>query len=171
MHRWPLSLLLLPLVLSAAPPSPEPTPVTIEADRMELDQRLGTSRYLGHVILLQGKLQIHADSITLYSAEGGLIRAQVEGNPATLKQEGDGTQTLRAEAMQMEYMPHQQVVELKGKAKLSQGGNEFSGEQISYDLGQQLVRASGVPAEDGDKSRVRVLLQPMEQETTPEEKP
>lgn len=168
-----LLLLLLPLPLAAAPASPEkankPVPVTIEADRLELDQKLGTSHYLGRVILEQGPLQIKAESITLYSVEKKLHRAVAEGNPATLLQQGDSEAgPIRAEAAHMEYLPQSREIQLSGKARLWRDGNEFSGEQISYNLKQQLVKASGNTQGD---SRVKVLLQPestsQEQETPP----
>lgn len=174
MHRWPLSLLLLlPLALAAAPAAPPSatTPVTIEADRMELDQKNNTSRYQGHVILVQGSLRINADSITLYSTGGTLLRAVVDGSPATLQQQGaDEAQTMRARATQMEYLPRDGVIELRGQAQLWRGGNEFNGEQIRYDLKQQLVRATGT-SQGSDTGRVRVLLQPEGEQPATEEKP
>jgi lipopolysaccharide export system protein LptA len=163
MKHWSISLLLLlPLPLAAAEQlSPGTTArtaaVTIEADRMELDQKHGTSHYKGNVILHQGALQIKADSITLYSVKKKLQRAVASGNPATLLQQGDNeASAIRAMATQMDYLPQSQVVILKGKAQLWRNGNEFSGDQISYDLKQQLVKASG----DNGGGRVRVLLQP-----------
>lgn len=154
MPRWPLSLLLLlPLLVAAAP-----APITIEADRLELDQKHGSSHYQGNVVLQQGGLQIKADSITLHTVNKKLQRAVAKGQPATLLQQGDTPESaMRAEAQLMEYHPQGERVELQGEARLWRNGNEFSGEQISYDLKQQLVKASGSGQGDG---RVRVLLQP-----------
>lgn len=169
MKHLPLSLLLLlPLPLAAEQPAPErPVPVTIEADRMELNQKLGTSHYQGGVVLVQGTLEIRAEHITLYSVEKRLQRALAEGNPATLLQQGEeGEGAIRAEATSMEYLPQSRAIQLSGKARLWRDGNEFSGEQINYDLNQQLVRATGATQGDG---RVRVLLQP--DETTPQQEP
>ncbi len=159
MRRWPINLLLiLPLSLAAAQTAQKPAPITIEADRLELDQKRGSSHYRGNVLLQQGGLQIKADSITLYTVNKKLQRAVAEGLPATLLQQGDTPETaMRAEAQRMEYLPQSGQVELLGQARLWRNGNEFSGEQISYNLKQQLVKASG--SEQGD-GRVRVLLQP-----------
>jgi lipopolysaccharide export system protein LptA len=167
-----LSLLLLSLPVAAAPPpvkTDKPVPLTIEADHLELDQKHGTSHYQGRVILMQGTLQIKADNVTLYSVEKKLRRVVAEGSPTTLLQQGDGeTSPLRAEAARMEYMLQSREIQLSGKARLWRDGNEFSGEQISYNLQQQLVKASGDTQGDG---RVRVLLQPentnQQQETPP----
>lgn len=174
MKHLPLSLLLLlSLPVTAAPPTADtadkPLPVTIEADHLELDQKRGTSHYQGRVILVQGPMQINAESITLYSVEKKLQRAVAEGAPATLLQQGDSKAgPIRAEATRMEYLLQSKEILLTGKARLWRDGNEFSGEQISYNLKQQLVKASGNTQGDG---RVRVLLQPentrQEQESPP----
>jgi lipopolysaccharide export system protein LptA len=163
-----LLLLSLPLAAddaSAATPD-KPAPITIEADRLELDQKRGSSHYQGNVLLQQGGLQIKADSITLHTVNKKLHRAVAKGQPATLLQLGETPESaMRAEALLMEYHPQSERVELSGKARLWRNGNEFSGEQISYDLKQQLVKASG--SEQGN-GRVRVLLQP-ESDTPPSE--
>lgn len=161
MKPWLLSLLLLPALLLAAPD--KPTPVTIEADRMELDQKRGTSVYTGNVVLVQGGLEIKAERITLYSVKKKLQRAVAKGSPATLVQQGESEEnTIKAEAATMEYQPQSGEVQLSGKAQLWRGGSAFSGEQISYDLERQMVKASG--SEEG-QGRVKVLLQPEGDET------
>ena len=171
MKHWYLSLLLLlPLAAEPAPNSEnKPAAISIEADRMELDQKHGTSHYRGNVILQQGTLQIKADTITLYSVKKKLQRAVAKGSPATLQQQDDdGAGVLRATAMHMEYLPQSEVVKLRGKAQLWRDGNEFSGEQISYDLKQQIVKATGDEHGDG---RVRVLLQPPSENEETESRP
>jgi lipopolysaccharide export system protein LptA len=103
-------------------------------------------------------MQITADSITLYSVEKKLQRVIAEGTPATLLQQGNSEAgPIRAEAAHMEYQLQSKEIQLSGKARLWRDGNEFSGEQISYNLKQQVVKASGSTQGDG---RVRVLLQP-----------
>ncbi|MCW8919224.1 MAG: lipopolysaccharide transport periplasmic protein LptA [Gammaproteobacteria bacterium] len=180
-HRLLSLLLLLPLPLPLAAEQPAATdktaPVTIEADRMELDQKLGTSHYQGRVIMVQGALRIEAEAITLYSVEKKLRRAVAEGGPATLLQQGDDkTGPIRGEAAHMEYRPLARTIALSGQARLWRGGDEFSGEQINYNLEQQLVTASGAPQESGQDSgqgggRVRVLLQPEDNNPPQQETP
>ena len=164
MNRWYHSLLLLPLALTPAFAADEkaPEPISIEADRMEIDQTRGTSHYQGNVVLQRGELRIQADEITLHTSNNKLQRAVAEGQPVVLQQPGDtNSAPLRAEATHMEYLPATERVELSGQAHLWRDGNEFSGERISYDLKQQLVKASGNEQGEG---RVRVLLQPAEKE-------
>ncbi len=162
--------LLLPLSLNAAPVTANSAPITIEADQLELDQRRGTSHYRGNVLLTQGGLQIKAARLTLYSAGQQLQRVEITGNPATLSQQGETPQeTLRAEAQRMEYQPREGLIVLRGAAQLWRDGNEFSGDEIRYDLKRQRVKASG-DAEQGG-GRVRVLLQPEGTDLEMEEQP
>ena len=163
-------LLLLPLSLNAAQPATNGTaPFTVEADQMELDQTKGTSTYSGNVTLIQGGLELRAERITLYTVNRQLQRVVSEGKPTSMeRQQGGQEPPLRARAEWIEYQPQQQLVQLRGKALLWHDGNEFSGEQISYDLEQKLVRASG--DKQGD-SRVRVLLQPANEVPSTEKRP
>lgn len=173
MKLWHLSLLLfLSLSLVAQPAASQAEKaeaISIEADRLELNQGKGISHYTGNVVLTRGSLQIRAESITLYTLEKKLHRAVAAGNPAQLQQQATAEAgAMRAEAETMEYLPQSELVELKGKAHLWRDGNEFSGEQIRYNLKQQLVKASGDKEGEG---RVRVLLQPEGQKTDTEGQP
>lgn len=165
------SLLLLSLYATqvASETANKISPVSIEADRMELDQVKGTSAYSGNVILIQGELKLKADRITLYTVKNRLQRVVSEGKPTTMERpKTDNEAALRARAEWIEYRPQQQQIQLKGKAQLWHAGNEFNGEQISYDLEQKIVKASGDKSGD---SRVRVLLQPTSETPSTEKKP
>lgn len=167
MKSWPISLLLLPLSLIAH--AATPGPITIEAERMELDQAKGTSTYRGNVVLTRDALRLYGDTLTLYTVKKKLQRVVTTGTPARLDQAATaGGGAVHAEADWLEYLPPQQQVLLKGHALLLREGNEMSGEQISYDLEQQLVKASG---DDGGSGRVKVILQPQEEDTPQGEKP
>jgi lipopolysaccharide export system protein LptA len=162
-----LAMLATAQISSAAPA--KAAPITIEADQLELDQKKGISHYRGNVVLQRGGLQIKAANITLHTRENKLHRAIAEGSPVHLTQGATADAgPMRAEAAHMEYLPQSEVIKLRGKAHLWRDGNEFSGEQIRYDLKRQLVKASGDKQGDG---RVRVLLQPESEEPKAEEKP
>ena len=172
MKLWHLSLLLLwPLQLAAQPAttSTKPLPVSIEADQLELDQGKGISHYRGNVVLTRGGLRIEAERITLYTREKKLQRAHAEGGPVNLTQEATAeTGELHAEAASMDYLPQNELIKLKGNAHLWHDGNKFSGEQIQYNLKQQVVKASGDKQGDG---RVKVILQPETSEQDGEKQP
>ncbi len=159
-----LSLLLLLSLTSPLAAAQEggkkAPPVSIEADRLELDQGRGVSHYLGNVVMSRGSLSIRADKVTLHTENNKLKRAVASGKPVTLvRQPGDEGEAVRAEANEMEYLPSAEQIKLRGNARLWRDGNEFSGEQIDYNLKQQVVRASGDREKEG---RVRVILQPEE---------
>ena len=172
MKLWHLSLLLLwPLSLAAQPEQNTATPlaVSIEADQLELDQGKGISHYRGNVILTRGGLQIKAERITLYTQDKKLHRTMAEGDPVRLTQEATAEAgALQAEAASMDFRPQSEVITLKGNAKLVRDGNEFSGEQIHYNLKQEVVKASGDKQGNG---RVKVILQPESQKQDGEKQP
>ncbi|MDH5784586.1 MAG: lipopolysaccharide transport periplasmic protein LptA [Chromatiales bacterium] len=172
MNYQPLKLLLILPWFSVALAEGTTTlqgPIAIEADRMEMNQRQGTSHYRGNVLLKQGELLIKADSITLHTKGKELQRVEISGSPATLRQHSDNAdQAIRAEARQMDYHPQQGWIEFRGAAQLWRQGNEFSGESIRYNLRQRMVKASG--GTEGEE-RVRVLLQPATADKQQEPKP
>lgn len=160
MKRYLASLLLLlPVALIA---DAAPLAVTIEAQQLEMDRLKETSIYRGDVVLNRGALQIKADTITIFNKEKQLHRVEASGKPITLVHQGDEQiEPMRARADWIEYLPQQGQVILKGNAFLWRSNNEFSGEQIRYDMQKQLIKASG--DKDGSE-RVRVLLQPATEE-------
>ena len=89
-------------------------PVQIEADRAELDDAEGVTRYEGQVVVTQGTLKITGDRVVLhYDEERQVTRAEAFGNPATYEQLPDDQQEpVRARALQMEYRVRDGVIEL-----------------------------------------------------------
>lgn len=159
-------ILLFSMTLKAAE-SRQGQPVTVEADRLEMDQKSGISIYLGRVVMRQGDLTLRADKVTLYTTleqgERRLSRAEALGNPAKMEQQGGAdVEHLRGNAAYMEYQPTNELLKLQGKAHLWRDADEFSGEIINYNIGQKQVKALG--DKPGGSGRVRVLLQPEKKE-------
>lgn len=135
-------------------------PVELSADQAELNNVTGVGVYTGDVVLTQGSMRITADRMTIHTTpEGQLARIVAEGDLATFRQLPEGeTEYIRARAPRMEYTATQPAfVELTGGAVLTQGKNEFRGQLIRYDVGQDLVTARG--GEGGDE-RIRITLFP-----------
>lgn len=148
-------LLLLPLVAAAQDIPLEP--ISVVADRLEMSSESGLSTYQGNVEMRQGSMWLRADSLQLKSSGNTLQSAIARGRPAMLERIDPQTdEQLKANATQIEYRISEGVLELKEGAHLWRGKDEFSGEHITYELDNQVVRASG-GKEDG---RVRVILQP-----------
>ncbi len=133
-------------------------PIAIEADRLEIDERQGISRYQGRVRLSQGTLHLEADQVTIYSEQRRLRRVIAQGQPARLRQRPDGaTDDIEAEARQIEFDADSGLLVFTGQAELRQGGSLFRGERIAYDSRNDSVRASGDP---GQGQRIQVIIQP-----------
>lgn len=160
LHARLLPLLLLPGLLWAAETPPQQQPITVEADRLEMNNASGISHYQGNVVMTQGGMLLRADSVTLHSRGSDLQLAVAEGSPVYLERpDPQSGELIKAHAAHMEYQIQEGLLEMNGEAHLWRGKDEFSGEHIVYELDKRLVRASGQKAgEEG--GRVKVILQP-----------
>lgn len=155
-------LLLAPALLRAAPADDfRPSgPVTLTADRGEWTQG-GQMRYEGNVALASDTLTIRGQTMQVTQLAGGQFTALISGDPAQLDHaaqpgaQGVAAQSVSARAQQIEYDSRNGVVELKQQAQLTRGGDEVSGNAISYAVAERRVRASG-----GDGGQVRIVIQP-----------
>jgi len=133
-------------------------PITIEADRATLSEKQGVSTYTGNVVLTQAGIKITADEVIVHHENGRLTHVTATGAPVRYFQQGEeGREDIHGEAMTMEYFAVEQRLLLLNSAKLSQGGNAFSGNRIQYDTQREVVTA-GV-SESGEE-RVQVTIQP-----------
>lgn len=133
-------------------------PINIEADQVDIDERNGVSTYTGKVTLVQGTLQMSADTVVVHTTERRLAKMVASGNPARFRQRPDGaTEDVQAQAKQVEYRAPSGIVLLTESAELRQGANSFTGARIEYDSVRNVVRASGTSPGNG---RVKVIIQP-----------
>jgi lipopolysaccharide export system protein LptA len=161
---WTVRLLLLAGLLLPKPglslSGDTRQPIQVQADSVEVDDKRGVSVYRGNVHLTQGSIVLQADVLTVYHPGRRLEKAIAEGDPAHYRQLLDQKpQEVRAEAPKMEYLASQEQLLLSGGAHVWQGGNEFRGAQIEYDVRKDIVRARGGKASGG---RVEVVIQPQE---------
>lgn len=133
-------------------------PITVEADRLELNQKTGISIYQGDVVLEREGMQLKAERLELHSDGKELQQAIADGEPAQLERTDPQTgQHIRARALHMEYHLGSGALELDGEAYLWRDGDEFNGQHLTYDARAGTVRASGDKQGNG---RVRIILQP-----------
>lgn len=162
--------LLLPSIVLALPDDREQA-IEIEADHAQLDDTQGITQYKGDAILTQGSLKITGDIITFYYDENKELTKAVatgtKGNLATYQQiRNPGEKPVRARAVQMEYYESSQEIHLIEQAYVWQDGNEFSGNNIKYDIAKNIVNIKSVPVKkDADgktspKERVHIIIQP-----------
>ena len=83
-------------------------PINIEADQVDLDQSQGIAKYLGNVSLVQGSININADSIQVYAKNGQLDRADIQGGEklARFEQQTDTGQSISGEAQSILSLIH-----------------------------------------------------------------
>lgn len=134
-------------------------PIELEADSADLDDKKGISIYRGSVVLIQGSTRLEADKLILYhNSKHKLIKIESYGKPARFKQRPDGQkQDVEAIAHKMIYINNKEIIHLYKKAKFKQGKNSFSGDNISYDMKNDLVKAN---KKKGSSGRVKVIIQP-----------
>jgi lipopolysaccharide export system protein LptA len=133
-------------------------PINIEADHATIDEKQGVSTYSGHVVLTQGGIKITADNLTVHQQQGQLTGITATGNPVRYFQKGETTELdIHGQANTMKYFATEQRLQLVDNAKLSQGGNSFSGNQIDYDTQREVVTAT---VSETGKQRVQVTIQP-----------
>jgi lipopolysaccharide export system protein LptA len=162
MTRLFASLLLLPGLLFAQVPPTQP--ITVEADRLEMNSESGLSTYEGNVEMHQGSMLLRADTVVLHSRGNDLQMAVAQGKPVYLERTDPKTgELLKANAIHMEYRISDGLLEMKEEAHLWRGKDEFSGDHIIYELDTRVVRAFGLK-NGKDEGRVRVILQPRKEE-------
>ncbi len=138
-------------------------PINIDADREFFDLKNNLLHVEGHVVITQGSLVIHADSLIIEGFGNDVNDAEriiAQGSPATYQQEVDLGVTVTASAQVITYNASSRILVLSGEAELLQSGNFLKASEITYDLEQQTITA-----ERGEQSdqRVRTSLQPREQ--------
>lgn len=134
-------------------------PINIKADRVHLDEHKGVSTYSGHVEMTQGSIVLSAGQITVYQTAGRLKRIEAEGKPARFSQLPDNSpHRITADADHMEYLADSSQLILTGQARVTQGGNLFSGHHIEYDTLHSTVSAR--KDAQGDQGRVHAVIQP-----------
>jgi len=156
------SLMLLAVCLCATPSwGLEPQsdlPIEVQANRVVLNERTGTSEYVGDVRLSQGPISISADRLIVQQREANVTRLVVEGQPARFEQEGgDEYEAVRAEAGKMEYDAAAQRLFLSREVRVWHGRSQFQGEHIEYDTVKRIVYAGSA---EGGKERIQAIIHP-----------
>ncbi len=148
-------------IVNAAPVPEEP--IVLEADKAEIDDKKGVSVYTGSVKLTRGVLTVLADTLTVYRNKQELQKIIAVGAPVHLHQAASATtKETRAEGRRAEYDPKSGDVLLLENAVLQQDRNEFSGNEIRYNVNSEFVNATKGAAAD---QRVRVVIHPKDSST------
>jgi len=142
-------------------------PIYIDADHVEMDESKGVSTYTGNVVVVQGSMQINSDKLVIYTEKRKPTRYVANGKPARYKQqpkpnEGDVVGT----SSEMEYTASDKKLYLRGNAHVTRQGDVFQGDKLTYDTAKDLVSGSG-----GDGGRIRMIIQPQQDDAAGKAKP
>ena len=133
--------------------------IEVRATQVVIDERSGVSTYSGGARVVQGSLVLSAERIVLHSRARKLHKVVAYGTAsrrARYKQnQPNQVRFVEATAQTIVYLVGKNFVHLKGRARLTQGFDAFSGEQIDYDIAQDKVIAKR--SDDGVR-RVRFKI-------------
>lgn len=113
-------------------------PIQIEADSVIIDELKGLSVYTGEVNIMQGSLQLSAETIKLFSKEQKITKIIAKGTnnkPAHYQQnQSNQPRFTQATAINITYLPQKEWIHLQGQAHLIQGFDSFKGATLEYDI-------------------------------------
>ena len=148
-------------------------PITIEADRVDIDDKKGVSVYQGKVRVTQGSMVMTADTVTTYAVgdkqarQRELEKMMAVGAPARFRQLLDTkdprtsrNEEMRAQAQRIDYYAKEERLVLQGGGHIWKEGDEFSGNIIEYDVVQETVKAAMGQAGTAAQERVHAVIQP-----------
>ena len=151
------AVLALGSSLVAALPEDRTQPIQLEASRGQLDQKTGVSVYEGNVVITQGSMRLNADTVTIHVQDNNFQRLEAVGKPVDLhyRQAVDKPE-LQGTSQRVDYDVAGAKVTMSGNARLVQGQDVFTGEQIEYNLKDDVVKARGA----GSNGRIQFTIQP-----------
>jgi len=128
-----------------------------EAVASTLDFANSEWTFTGHVRISMRNATLSSDAARMKFAGYQLQSARIEGQPATFRQVETDNSVTEGRAQVLEYDAGQSTVRLSRNAWLSEGGNEISGNVLTYNMAEERVIA-GSDVETGE--RVRILITP-----------
>lgn len=142
-------------------------PVSIEADKVTVDDKNKIHIFEGHVVLSQGTLSIRADKIVVSQDDSGYQRGIAtggEGGLARFRQKREGkNQWVDGEGERIEHDARSELSQFFLRARVKSGDDEVRGQYIQYNgvtetyLVTNGPNATTLPSQQG---RVHVTIQP-----------
>jgi lipopolysaccharide export system protein LptA len=131
-------------------------PVNIEADTVMFDNEKGIADYEGNVKVVQGSIIISAAKVNI-QAPGNEIKLIVStGSPAVMEQTMDDGLVIHGEGKTIRYNVEDERIFLTGDAKLEQGKDVISNNNIEYRPETGELFAGGKK----DSGRVKAIFHP-----------
>ena len=160
--KFALCLLTLMTTFSFALESDREQPIRIQADAAIVDEKNGSSVYKGDVIINQGTLEVTANEVEIFTADGDVIQiiAKTEEDSELLahyqQQVNETMDMVLADARKITYLVQEERLHLSGDARLQQVQDVFTGQLLYYDLGRGIVNLNS----NGGSDRVNMTITP-----------
>lgn len=133
-------------------------PINVISDNQSLDMEKSIVTFTNNVVITQGSILIKADKVIITRPpEKSNKKETVEafGNPVSFHQTLDNGKPVNGRANKVHYDLGNEFLTLIGDAELKQLDSKINGQQISYDVKKQQLKANGTT-----KSRVKTVLIP-----------
>jgi len=139
-------------------------PVSIEADRLTVDDMKKESVFEGNVTVSQGTLMLKADKVVVRQDAGGFNYAYAYGKPAHFRQKRDESdEYVEGQGERLEYDGKADKMHVYTNAEIHKGADEVKGDYITYDATNGFYQVMGGPSVTtplNPKGRVRATIQP-----------
>ena len=139
-------------------------PVSIEADRLTVDDIKKESVFEGNVTVSQGTLLLKADKVVVRQDAGGFNYAYAYGKPAHFRQKRDESdEYVEGQGERLEYDGKADKMHVYTNAEIHKGADEVKGDYITYDATNGFYQVMGGPSVTtplNPKGRVRATIQP-----------
>lgn len=164
-----IGLLIFALLTAVPVPAAEPVaPVHLRADRIEIDQKRGVSRYQGHVVLTQDTLRVTADRAEARGRQQTVEQVTAEGRPTTFRYRAAGRpELIEGEARRAEYDVATRQLTLTGAVEVRQGQDLLRAGIVHYDMQAETVEAHA----DADRRIYAALAPRQKPDSEPETLP
>lgn len=150
------------LLFSASSLAADTDELVINSQNQDLNYKANTLYFSGQVVIKQGALLIEADDLFVETNSDGDTESLIaKGKPAKFSRQLEDGSTVTASADEITYQVNIGQLELKGTAKLTQGGSIVSSSSIVFDLNNQRVQAqSGDGEDDRVTTRLKIKREP-----------
>lgn len=136
-------------------------PVTVEADKVTVDDARQTSVFEGSVVVTQGSMQLRADRIVVTYDDAGFKAGTAHGNQAYFRQKRAGTEeVIEGFGDRVEYDARAQTLVLVSRARIKRGEDDVRGSRITYNAVTEQYTVVGGKDSAAEGGRVRAVIQP-----------
>jgi lipopolysaccharide export system protein LptA len=151
-------LLCLPATIAHSLPDDRDQPIHITADKAQRNEVEGVTIYSGNVELVQGSMELEADTLTIYHTTETANEIIATGSPAKMRQQPELDKGIvHAHAEVITYFKSEDRVHLQTDAHIEQEGAVVDGDTIDYLIDKQLITAESDQSQENNKVVVVIL--------------